>query len=114
MTPDWKETLSTLRGKLDDPTIEENQNIEIEEVKSKYRQRDPLKVIIDKKGRNGKTATIIEGFILPKEEVEEIAKTLKQKLGVGGSVREGEILIQGDHKNTVITLLQNLHFKTKC
>ena len=67
----------------------------------------------DRKGRNGKIATIIEGFIVSQQEVENIARELKQKLGVGGSVRQGEILIQGDHKNVVQKFLESKNFKIK-
>lgn len=106
---DWKDALSSIRGDLDEP--KEGNEIKEEEVKKT--QKTPLTVVIDKKGRNGKTATIIEGFEIPFEEVEEIARLLKQKLGVGGSVRDGEILIQGDHRDKVKSLLQSMDFKIK-
>ena len=112
MNNDWKDALSALRGSLQEPE-EENKEITIEEVKSKYLQPTPLTIVTDRKGRNGKTATIIEGFTIQQEEVEEFARKLKQKLGLGGSVREGEILIQGDYKEGVKNLLQQFGFKTK-
>lgn len=114
MKEDWKEALSALRANLNDTeTQEESTEIEIEITKPKYLQNEPLYVVTDKKGRNGKTATIIEGFTIQKEEVEHIARSIKQKLGVGGSVRENEILIQGDYKTTIKSILQQLGFKTK-
>ena len=61
---------------------------------------------VDRKGRGGKTATIISGFTLDDEEIAEIAARLKKSLGVGGSARGGEILIQGDRKNDVLNLLR--------
>lgn len=112
MNNDWKDALSALRGSLDEPK-EDKREIFIEEAKSKYLQPTPLTVVTDRKGRNGKTATIIEGFTIQQEEVEEYARKLKQKLGVGGSVRDGEILIQGDYKEQIKILLQQFGFRTK-
>jgi translation initiation factor 1 len=70
-----------------------------------------LRLDIERKGRAGKVATIISGFTLPPEEVERIAATLKSKLGTGGSARGGEILIQGDRRTDVISLLSTLGLK---
>ena len=72
MKEDWKDALSALRANLDDPKDDDNSGITIEEVKPKYLQKESLYVVTDRKGRNGKTATIIEGFTIQKEEVEEI------------------------------------------
>lgn len=108
---DWKEKLNELRGGLEDPASEEENVIENKE--EKISQKEKLTVVLDKKGRNGKTATIIEGFTIPQSEVEKIARELKNKLGTGGSVREGEILIQGDRKNQIIEFLKNKNFKVR-
>lgn len=110
---DWKDALSALRGNLDEPKEEEKSEMEVEITSPKYLQNETLYVETDRKGRNGKTATIIAGFTIQKEEVEEVARILKQKLGVGGSCRENEILIQGDHKEPVKKYLQELGFKVK-
>ena len=107
----WKDALSALRGSLNEP--EDSPKEVQEEEATKPVQKDKLTVVTDRKGRNGKIATIIEGFTIEQKVVEEIARNLKQKLGVGGSVREGEILIQGDHKTSVINFLKDLNFKTK-
>lgn len=113
MNNDWKDALSALRGNLNTPEEPDHANVEPDENSVNFTQKTPLTVVTDKKGRNGKTATIIEGFSISQEKVEDIARKLKQKLGVGGSVRTGEILIQGDHKNTVVKFLQELHFKVR-
>lgn len=116
MKKDWKDALSSLRENMGDNSVEsvEEENISSsEDSEDKKIQKTPLLVVTDKKGRNGKIATIIEGFTIEQQEVENIARQLKQKLGVGGSVRDGEILIQGDHKNAVVLFLQSLNFKTK-
>lgn len=112
MSDDWKDKLAALKSNLD-PEIE---NIEDKnEADSNYAQTQssPLTVITDRKGRNGKTATIVEGFTVPQSLVEELAKKLKQKFGVGGSTREGEILIQGDHKEDVKRFLKENNYKVK-
>ena len=108
---DWKEALSAARNNFDKASdTKETTEINIE---NDIKQKGSLTVIVDKKGRNGKTATIIEGFTIPIEEVEQLARSLKQKLGVGGSVRDGEILIQGNYKDKVAKFLTNLNFKVK-
>lgn len=67
-----------------------------------------LSVTIERKGRAGKVATIISGFTLQPDEVADIASRLKQRLGVGGSARGGEILIQGDRSREVKELLHEM------
>lgn len=109
MNPDWKDMLSSLRGTLDEP----NEPVEETPKEEVPTQKNPLTVVTDRKGRNGKTATIVEGFTLPQQQVEELARRLKQKLGVGGSVREGEVLIQGDRKKEVVEFLKNEGYKVK-
>ena len=108
---DWKDKLSAFRGSLDSP--EPETNVEAFPQDNNIVQKEPLTVLTDKKGRNGKIATIIEGFLCEDTKVEEIARKLKQKLGVGGSMRNGEILIQGDRKKEVTELLQSMGFKVK-
>lgn len=73
--------------------------------------KDKLQVVMERKGRGGKTATIIAGFTCSDAEVAEIARELKSRLGAGGSVRGGEILIQGDRRAEVVTLLRQKGFK---
>lgn len=109
MNPDWKDMLSSLRGSLDEP----NEPVEETPKEEGPTQKNPLTVVTDRKGRNGKTATIVEGFTLPQQQVEELARRLKQKLGAGGSVREGEVLIQGDRKKEVVEFLKNEGYKVK-
>ncbi len=70
-------------------------------------------MLIEKKGRGGKTATIVEGFEISDDEIDEIARTLRKRLGTGGSARGGEILIQGDRKADVMRLLKEMGFKLK-
>lgn len=81
-----------------------------EEKKTLLPTQQKLKVILDTKHRAGKVATCIRGFVGTKEDVEQLGKTLKNKCGTGGSVKDNEIIIQGDFKNKVIQILQQMHY----
>lgn len=109
---DWKDKLASLAQGM--PSVEEDSEDPQEDRKvEKSCQNDMLHVVVDRKGRKGKTATIIEGFTLSDEEVEELASELKQKIGVGGSARCGEILLQGECRDKVMNLLKTKGFKVK-
>ena len=75
--------------------------------------KQQLIVSIDKKQRKGKTVTLIEGFIGKTEDLEALAKLLKTKCGVGGSAKDGEIVIQGDFKQKVKEILEKEGYKVK-
>ena len=64
-----------------------------------------LYVSIDRKQRKGKSVTLIEGFIGSEEELKALGKLLKSKCGVGGSAKDGEIIVQGEVKDKVYQLL---------
>ena len=72
-----------------------------------------LKVMIDQKQRKGKVVTLVNGFIGNSDDLKDLGKILKSKCGVGGSVKNGEILIQGDHCNKVLEILKGLGFQAK-
>ncbi len=72
-----------------------------------------LEVHLEKKGRGGKTVVVIRGFKGDKEERKELAKRLKEHCGVGGSTKDGEIIIQGDVRKKVMTYLDHHGYKAK-
>ena len=72
-----------------------------------------IRVQREAKGRKGKTVTTVSGFQLTVDELKHLAALLKRRCGTGGSVKDGVIIIQGDHRSTLITELKNRGFKAK-
>ncbi len=72
-----------------------------------------LHVMIDKKQRAGKEVTLVTNFKGSAEELEKLGKMLKAKCGVGGSVKNGEIIVQGNFRDRVMDLLQKEGYQTK-
>ncbi len=109
MNSDWKDALGALRGALpgaDEPVAPAPG----EDATPATRQSGRLRVGRDKR-RGGKMATIVDGFTIPDTEIEQLVSEMKRALGCGGSVRDGEILVQGDRLDAVAAFLRSKGFK---
>ncbi|MGL4519124.1 MAG: translation initiation factor [Phocaeicola sp.] len=101
---DWKERLNVVYSTNPDFNYNYSDETESETIDKKQQK---LRVSIEKKGRGGKTATLVAGFIGSEEDLKELGKLLKTKCGVGGSAKDGEIIIQGELKQRIIELLKS-------
>ncbi len=110
MAKDWKDRLGVVFSTNPDFNYE-NEDEEVEETLPPEKQK--LKVSIDRKRRKGKTVTLVEDFVGTEDDLKDLAKMLKTKCGVGGSAKEGEIVIQGDFKQKVAELLKAEGYKVK-
>jgi len=84
-----------------------------EESETLSRKQQNLKVLLDKSMRAGKQVTLVTGFVGTTSDLEQLGKLLKSKCGVVFSVKSGEVIIQGDHRDKIVLLLQREGYKAK-
>lgn len=110
MTNDWKKRLGTVFSTNPDYNFDTGNEPEQDTLPP---QQQKLIVSLDKKKRQGKSVTLITGFVGKEEDLKSLGKKLKTKCGVGGSIKNNEILIQGDFRDRVMELLQQDGYKAK-
>ena len=124
---DWKSALAALGATSDNEETSENKDVdrkkrvgvvystntdfgysedaqETQKTLSKNQQK--LRLNMERAGRGGKTVTLVKGFIGSEDDMMILCKFIKQKCGVGGSVKDGEIIIQGDHRQRLVEILK--------
>lgn len=104
----WKDRLNVVYSTNPDFQYDVENETEIDTL-PKGQQK--LRVSIERKHRGGKVVTLITGFIGTENDLKELGKLLKTKCGVGGSAKDGEIIIQGDFKTRIIELLKAEGYK---
>lgn len=104
---DWKDRLGVLYSTNPDFEYTTEQ---VEEPNTLEPARQELRISLSKKQRGGKEVTLITGFVGREEDLAELGRLLRQRCGVGGSAKDGEILIQGDQRTKLRSLLPTLGY----
>lgn len=107
---DWKSRLGMVYST--DPAFK-YETADEEAVETLPPARQELRVWLDRKQRAGKVVTLVRGFVGRSEDLEELARLLKTRCGVGGGVKEGEVIIQGDHRDRVVDILTKSGYRCK-
>lgn len=110
MAKDWKERLGVVYSTNSDFQFEKEEE---ETPITLPPQQQKLIVSLDKRNRKGKAVTLVAGFEGSEEDLKTLGKDLKSKCGVGGTVKEGEILIQGDFRDKILSILIAAGYKAK-
>ncbi len=101
---DWKKRLGMVYSTNPDYHYREEEQEAQGEAIPKGKQL--LRIFLDKRNRKGKAVTLVTGFQGTEEELEALGRLLKTRCGVGGSVKNGEIIVQGDHREKVLNILR--------
>ena len=107
---DWKQRLGMVYST--NPDFEYN-TVEEPEQQTLPPQQQNLRVWLDRKQRGGKVVTLVKGFVGQESDLVELGRMLKSRCGVGGSAKDGEIIVQGDHRDRVVELLVAAGYKCK-
>lgn len=104
---DWKDRLNVVYSTNPDFSYETEEE-EQQETLPPAKQR--LRVTLDRKNRGGKVVTLVTGYVGDEESLKELGRLLKSKCGVGGAVKDGEVIVQGDFRERVIDILKQEGF----
>jgi translation initiation factor 1 len=110
MAKDWKDRLGVVYSTNPDYQYEKQGTEEAETLSPSQQQ---LRVKLDKHNRKGKIVTLVSGFTGKEDDLKELGKKLKSKCGVGGSVKDGEIIIQGSFTEKIMQYLSESGYKVK-
>ena len=110
---DWKAMLGAAFNVDPDAAAEDTAQESAPASAAEQQGKTIIDIILDKKGRNGKKATIVANLTLDDDNLKALAAQLKRHCGVGGSARGGEILIQGDKRDAVLSFLKSQGFKAR-
>lgn len=112
MSNDWKNRLGVVYST--DPNFKYVTQDDIDlEPETLPAERQKLVVAIDRRNRGGKQVTVVNGFVGREDDLASLAKTLKTKCGVGGSAKDGQIIIQGDMRDRIVDILLSMGYKAK-
>lgn len=100
---DWKKRLSIVYSTNPDFEYQEDDDTTQPTIAN---EKQMLRISLDKRRRRGKSVTLVTGFSGADEDLDELGAMLKKRCGVGGSVKDGEIIVQGDHRDKVLNILQ--------
>lgn len=109
MASDWKDRLGVVFST--NPNFEYDTDGD-DEVATLEPSKQNLKIWLDRL-KGGRVATVVRGFVGSNEDLATLGKELKKSCGVGGTTKDGEIIIQGDHRDRVLELLQKAGYKCK-
>ncbi|NJN42212.1 MAG: translation initiation factor [Flammeovirgaceae bacterium] len=107
---EWKKREGVVYSTNQDFSYEQKPKSELPSLRNNLQS---LRVSLDKSGRAGKQVTLVIGFVGSNNDLEKLGKLLKGKCGVGGSVKNGEVLIQGDLRDRVVEILLKEGYKAK-
>lgn len=109
---DWKDRLNVVYSTNPDFKYDKEEENEQDTLP---KEKQLLRISLDKRNRKGKAVTLITGFVGTNDDMETLEKLLKVKCGVGGSAKDGEIIVQGDLRNKVLEILQKEGYvKARC
>ncbi len=108
---DWKSRLGVMYST--DPNFQYEHENDEDEAVTLPPEKQRLRVSLDKKQRRGKEVTLVSGYVGAAEDLTELSRLLKQRCGVGGAAKDGEIIIQGNQVEKVKEILRTLQYGVK-